>query len=159
MKWWWGGGGVINIRGLLVRGHQFQFFVTTKEGQSGTGLLTLYRKINPRLQRLTFTILKEHCVCVCALLSCDECSCINVKSIKTNYSSCPSYTSIRWCPRTDFMNIKPIGTQGRLLFQRSIVMVTTDPSDKAVRILAEQEPGIGKTDHSSGAWKTSGADR
>lgn len=125
----------------------------------------LYRKTSPRLQRLTFTILKEHCVCVSvcecvrALLSCDEHSCINAKLIKTNYSSCPSYTSIHWCPRTNFMNIKPRGTEGSLLFQRSIVMVTTDPSDKAVRILTEQEPGIGKTDHSSGAWKTSDADR
>lgn len=57
------------------------------------------------------------------------------------------------------MNIKPMGTEGSLLLQRSIVMVTTDPSDKAVRILTEQEPGIGKTDDSSGAWKTSDAVR
>lgn len=58
-----------------------------------------------------------------------------------------------------FMNIKPMGTQSRLLLQRNIVMVTTDPSDKAVHILREQKPRIEKTDHSGRAWKTSCADR
>lgn len=43
----------------------------------------------------------------------------------------------------------------RLLFQRNIVMVTTGPSDKAGRLLPEQEPRTGKTDHSSRRWKTS----
>lgn len=57
------------------------------------------------------------------------------------------------------MIIKHMGTQGRLLFQRNIVMVTTDLSDKAVHILTKQEPGIGETDHPSRAWKTTCADR